>query len=79
MTGPTGTLCLRPDSIGPTGPIALGPARLTDATFCGTHYRCHFTPVGAPDLTLIAHLPAGTPPAPGSTHDLFATAFEVIR
>ena len=78
ITAPSGTLCLRPESIGPTGPITLGPARLKEAAFSGTHYRCHFIPQNAPDLTLISHLPPGTPPEPGSTHALYATAYTVI-
>ena len=83
LTGPTGTLCLRPESIGPANltqaeAIPLGPARLTDAAFAGTHYRCHFTPLSAPDLTMIAHLPPGSLPEPGSTHTLCATTHTVI-
>lgn len=75
MTRPAGdaTLCIRPENLGLAGPIALGEARLTDAAFFGTHYRCHFTPTAAPDLSLIAHLPqAGHPPI-GSLHPLFAS------
>ena len=68
------TLCLRPENIGLAGDLALGPARLTDAAFFGTHHRCHFTPLAAPDLTLIAHLPQTGHPEPGSTVTLFATA-----
>ena len=67
------TLCLRPESLGLDGGIALGPARLTDAAFFGTHHRCHFAPLAAPDLTLIAHLPQSGHPTIGSVHDLYAT------
>lgn len=67
------TLCLRPESLGLGGGIALGPARLTDAAFFGTHHRCHFAPLAAPDLTLIAHLPQSGHPTIGSVHDLYAT------
>ena len=74
-TGPKPqTLCLRPENIGLTGDLALGPARLTDAAFFGTHHRCHFTPIAAPDLTLIAHLPQSAHLAVGSVFPLFATA-----
>ena len=55
------------------GNIALGPAKLTDAAFFGTHYRCHFTPIAAPDLSLIAHLPQSGHPDIGATVALFAT------
>ena len=68
------TLCLRPENIGLAGDLPLGPARLTDAAFFGTHHRCHFTPVAAPDLTLIAHLPQTGHPEVGSIHTLFATS-----
>ena len=72
LPGPQ-TLCLRPESLGLAGDIALGPARLTDAAFFGTHHRCHFAPLAAPDLTLVAHLPQAGHPEIGSIHDLFAT------
>jgi spermidine/putrescine transport system ATP-binding protein len=67
------TLCLRPENVGLAGKIALGPAKLTDAAFFGTHYRCHFTPIAAPDLSLIAHLPQSGHPDIGATVALFAT------
>ena len=68
------TLCLRPENIGLAGDLALGPARLTDAAFFGTHHRCHFTPLAAPDITLIAHLPQTGHPEIGAIVPLFATA-----
>lgn len=68
------TLCLRPENIGLSGDLALGPARLIDAAFFGTHHRCHFAPLAAPDLTLIAHLPQSAHPEVGSVLPLFATA-----
>ncbi len=68
------TLCLRPENIGLAGDLPLGPAKLTDTAFFGTHYRCHFTPLAAPALSLIAHLPQSGHPAPGSTVTLYATA-----
>ena len=66
------TLCLRPENIGLAGDFSLGAARLTDVAFFGTHHRCHFAPLVAPDLTLIAHLPQTGHPAIGSTVALFA-------
>ena len=71
-------LGLRPESIGLSGDIALGPARLTDAAFFGTHHRCHFSPLAAPDLTLIAHLPQQPAPEVGSILSLFASAYVVL-
>lgn len=72
-------LGLRPENIGLTGEIALGEARLMDAAFFGTHYRCHFAPLAAPDQLLIAHLPQNAAPAIGSVHPLFASAPVVLK
>ncbi|WP_417279755.1 ABC transporter ATP-binding protein [Celeribacter sp.] len=66
-----GLLCLRPENIGLEGQFSLGPARLTEASFFGAHHRCHFTPVNAPDLTLVAHLPQGAHPQLGAEVELF--------
>ncbi len=64
-------LCLRPENIGLTGPLPLGAARLVDTAFFGTHHRCHFMPLAAPDLRLVAHLPASAQPEPGAEVALF--------
>ncbi len=68
------TLCLRPENIGLSGDLPLGPARLTDAAFFGTHHRCHFSPLAAPHLSLIAHLPQTGHPDIGAIVPLFATS-----
>lgn len=68
----TGMLCLRPENIGPDGPLALGPARLIEASFFGAHHRCRFAPLAAPDTVLSVHLPADKLPATGAEVDLFA-------
>ena len=68
----TGTLCLRPEAIGPEGPLRLGPARLTEAAFFGTHVRARFAPLAAPDLSLLVHLPQGASVTPGDQMDLCA-------
>ena len=73
------TLCLRPENIGLAGAIPLGPARLTDAAFFGTHYRCHFSPLAVPDLTLIAHLPQTAHPEIGMVLTLFGTAPVLLK
>lgn len=67
----TGTLCLRPENIGLQGDFSLGRARLTHASFFGSHHRCHFSPLGAPDRELIAHLPQGITLRPGDEVELF--------
>nr|WP_245752506.1 TOBE domain-containing protein [Poseidonocella pacifica] len=67
------TLCLRPEAIGTgAGALFIGPATVRDAAFFGTHCRAHLSPEAAPDLTLIAHLPAASCPAEGETITLAA-------
>lgn len=68
-----GVLCLRPENVGLQGDFSLGRARLTEAAFFGAHHRCHFAPLAAPDMRLVAHLPQGAHPAPGSEVELFAS------
>jgi spermidine/putrescine transport system ATP-binding protein len=71
-------LCLRPESLGLAGDIGLGQARLTSASFFGTHLRCHFAPLSAPEIDLIAHLPQSAQPQIGSIHALFASSAVVL-
>ncbi|MEM7547445.1 MAG: ABC transporter ATP-binding protein [Pseudomonadota bacterium] len=66
-------VCLRPENIGLSGAIPLGPARLETAAFFGTYHRCHFRPVAAPDEELIAHLPLGPLPETGAEVTLHAS------
>ncbi len=68
----TGTLCIRPEAIGPTGPLPLGAARVTDVAFFGTHIRAHMAPLAAPELTLTVHLPQGSDVTIGHVMPLFA-------
>ena len=67
-----GLMCLRPENIGLEGDFSLGRARLKEASFFGSHHRCHFSPVGASELDLIVHLPQGSHPEPGTEVELFA-------
>ncbi|MEL6599398.1 MAG: TOBE domain-containing protein [Pseudomonadota bacterium] len=63
----TVTVCIRPEAISTgDGPVWIGPARVTDAAFFGTHCRAHLVPDCAPDLTLIAHLPPRDLPEAGA-------------
>jgi len=66
-------VCLRPEQLrqGTEG-WSLGPARVGDAAFFGTHYRCHMHPEAAPGLTLVAHLPPDRRPETGSSIPLCA-------
>jgi spermidine/putrescine transport system ATP-binding protein len=67
------TLCLRPEAVRPgAGPLRIGPSRVLDAAFFGTHCRAHVRPDAAPDLTLVAHLPPADLPEPGAILDLSA-------
>jgi spermidine/putrescine transport system ATP-binding protein len=68
-------LSLRPEAMGTNdAEIKLGPARVRDAAFFGTHIRAHLVPDAAPDLVLIAHLPPGQMPAIGTSLTLSASA-----
>nr|WP_275263524.1 TOBE domain-containing protein [Roseovarius dicentrarchi] len=79
------TLCLRPEQIGTgKGGWDMGQARIMDAAFFGTHFRCQLAPVAAPELVLIAHLPPNARPEQGSTVCLSAdpadlSIFEATR
>lgn len=84
-TGGTGerVLCLRPEALHPArstsgAGFALGRARVRDAAFFGTHVRAHLVPEAAPDLVLVAHLPAGDLPAPGTDLDLQADPGDLL-
>ena len=54
-------LCIRPEHIAPglesADALDLGPARIVDQAFFGTHRRCRLAPVRDETLTVIAHLP----------------------
>ncbi len=67
-----GLLCIRPENMGLEGEISLGTARLTETAFFGSHHRCHFSPLTAPEISLIAHLPQWASPKPGTEVELFA-------
>ena len=71
-------LCVRPEAIGTSGDIALGKAKLVASAFFGTHHRCHFEPLSAPELQIIAHLPQGVEPEIGSVMNLFASAAIIL-
>ena len=75
----TGTLLIRPEAIGATGRLRLGPARLIDLAFFGTHRRARFAPLAAPEMILTVHLPQGDVMEPGAEMTLFATSHFVIK
>jgi spermidine/putrescine transport system ATP-binding protein len=62
VEGPV-VVCIRPEALATSpGGIALGPARVRDAAFFGSHWRAHLSPEAAPDLTLVMHLPPAALP-----------------
>ncbi|MGE0005062.1 MAG: ABC transporter ATP-binding protein [Parvibaculaceae bacterium] len=63
-------LALRPEhvTIG-TGPLPLGRARVGDVVFQGSFKRVTAIPDAAPQLSLLARLPADTPVRPGDPVD----------
>lgn len=69
----TGTLLIRPEAIGLTGALPLGPCRVEDAAFFGTHVRAHVTPLSAPHTRLTVHLAQASAVEPGTILDLAAT------
>ncbi len=73
------TVCLRPEALGPApGGLEIGPARVRDAAFFGTHCRAHLVPEAAPELTLVAHLPPASIPAEGDILTLSADPEAVL-
>jgi spermidine/putrescine transport system ATP-binding protein len=76
---PDGTLCLRPEAISPTGSLHIGLCKVEDAAFFGSHIRAHVTPLTAPDLRLVVHLPQSRVVEVGSVLDLGAENHVVLQ
>jgi spermidine/putrescine transport system ATP-binding protein len=76
---PDGTLCIRPEAISPTGSLHIGLCKIEDAAFFGTHVRAHVSPLTAPDLRLVVHLPQSQLPEPGAVLDLGAETHVVLQ
>jgi len=79
MDLPDGVLCIRPEAISEGGQLRLGPCRVVETVFFGTHLRAHVAPVAAPGLRLVVHLPQGAMVAPGALLDLGAEDFTVLE
>jgi spermidine/putrescine transport system ATP-binding protein len=73
-----GTLCIRPEAISPRGSLHIGLCKVEDAAFFGTHIRAHVTPLVAPDLRLVVHLPQLHMLEPGAVLDLGAESYVVL-
>ena len=76
---PDGTLCLRPEAISATGSLHIGLCKVTDVAFFVTHVRVHVTPLAAPELALLVHLPQSAVPEVGAVLDLGAETFVVLQ
>lgn len=85
LGGQKGTLCIRPESIvtepGGTaeGSLGLGPCRIEEITFFGTHQRAMMRVDAAPDQRLTIHLPQNVVAAPGQTLTLFAHDYVILE
>jgi len=73
-----GTLCLRPEAITDGGALRIGPCRVEDAAFFGTHVRAHVAPLAAPEFQLVVHLPQAQAPETGAVLDLGAESHVVL-
>ena len=74
-----GTLLIRPEAISPKGSLHIGLCKVEDVAFFGPHVRAHVTPLTAPDLALVVHLPQSEAVEPGGVLDLGAEAHVVLR
>ena len=74
-----GMLCIRPEAITPTGALRIGPCRVAETAFFGTHVRAHVIPVSAPDLRLVVYLPQTQAVEAGSVLDLGAESHVVLQ
>jgi spermidine/putrescine transport system ATP-binding protein len=76
---PDGTLCLRPEAISATGSLHIGLCKVEEVAFFGTHVRAHVTPLAAPDLRLVVHLPQAAAVEVGAVLDLGAETYVVLQ
>ncbi|AZL59672.1 ABC transporter ATP-binding protein [Tabrizicola piscis] len=76
---PDGTLCLRPEAISATGSLRIGLCKVEEVAFFGTHVRAHVTPLAAPDLRLVVHLPQAAVVEVGAVLDLGAETYVVLQ
>lgn len=76
---PDGVLCIRPEAISARGSLHIGLCRVEDVAFFGTHVRAWVSPLTAPDLRLVVHLPQSAAAEVGAVLDLGAEAFVVLQ
>ncbi|WP_412178297.1 ABC transporter ATP-binding protein [Rhizobium sp. PL01] len=77
------TLCVRPEHFRRAGEAEgavapLGQAEVTGSAFFGTHYRCHLKPAGAPDLSIVAHMPQSAAVLDGQIVPLAASLADIV-
>jgi spermidine/putrescine transport system ATP-binding protein len=76
------TLCIRPEQFRPaqrdTPRTSLGRARVLDAAFFGTHFRCHVIPEMAPDTVIVAHMPQSSHPAKDDDIELTLDTAQIV-
>jgi spermidine/putrescine transport system ATP-binding protein len=76
---PDGVLCIRPEAISAKGSLHIGICKVEDVAFFGTHVRAWVSPLTAPDLRLVVHLPQSAVPEVGAVLDLGAETFVVLQ
>ena len=69
----------RPENIGRSGDVALGPATLESMAFFGTFQRCHFRSIDPSGTAYVAHLPLNDLPAVGEVIPLFASGIVTLK
>jgi spermidine/putrescine transport system ATP-binding protein len=79
VAAPDGTLCIRPEAISRAGALRIGPCRVDDLAFFGTHVRAHVTPLTSPGLVLVVHLPQSAVVEVGAVVDLGAESHVVLQ
>ncbi len=81
--GQATTLCIRPEHFrragGGDGAVtALAQATVSGSAFFGTHYRCHLTPRGAPETSIVAHMPQSAPIGEGQVVTLAVDVGDIV-
>nr|WP_245279829.1 TOBE domain-containing protein [Rhizobium leguminosarum] len=81
--GQATTVCIRPEHFRRAGeadgPVTtLGQATVCGVAFFGTHYRCHLTPAGAPETSIVAHMPQSMAVTEGQVVTLAVNVGDIV-